>query len=45
MVIAIPEIRCFRIKPNYDFIVIGCDGIFEKMSNIDALNKCWEASL
>ena len=33
VVIAIPEIRAFKIKDNYDFIVIGCDGVFEKMQN------------
>ena len=31
--IAIPEIRAFKIKENFDFIVIGCDGVFEKMDN------------
>lgn len=33
MVIAIPEIRAFKIKENYDFIIIGCDGVFEKLDN------------
>ena len=45
VVIATPEIRCFKIKSNYDFIVIGCDGVFEKLSNTDICNKTWEASL
>lgn len=45
VVIAIPEIRCFKIKENYDFILIGCDGVFEKMTNRDVLEKVWKASL
>lgn len=45
VVVATPEIRCFKIKPNYDYILIGCDGVFEKLSNTDVCNKLWEASL
>lgn len=45
VVIPTPEIRCFKIKPNYDYIVIGCDGVFEKLNNTDVCNKVWEASL
>lgn len=45
VVIAIPEIRAYKIKSNYDFIVIGCDGVFEKLNNTDICNKTWEASL
>jgi protein phosphatase 2C family protein 2/3 len=33
IVIPNPEIRSFKIQDNYDFILIGCDGIFEKMKN------------
>ena len=45
VVIATPEIRCFRIKDNYDFIVVGCDGIFEKMDNNVVMNSIWDAAL
>jgi serine/threonine protein phosphatase PrpC len=45
VVIATPEIRCFKIRDNYDFIVIGCDGIFEKLNNSNVANKVWESSL
>ena len=31
--VADPDIISFRIKKNYDFIVLGCDGIFEKVDN------------
>ena len=43
--IATPDIRCFRIKENFDFIVVGCDGIFEKMDNNDVMNSIWDAAL
>jgi protein phosphatase PTC2/3 len=33
VVVADPDIISFRIKNNYDFIVLGCDGIFEKVDN------------
>ena len=28
-----PEIRSFKLKNNYDFLMIGCDGIFERLDN------------
>ena len=45
VVTATPEIRCFRIKENYDYILIGCDGVFEKMDNEDATEKVWESAM
>jgi protein phosphatase 2C family protein 2/3 len=33
VVIHNPEIKSFKIKREHDFIVLGCDGIFDKMSN------------
>ena len=45
VVIAEPEIRAFKIKENYDFIAIGCDGVFEKMGDQDVMDSVWEASL
>ena len=33
VVIAEPEIKSFRITKDHDFIVLGCDGIFDKLSN------------
>ena len=33
VVVPTPDIRCFKIRNNYDFIIIGCDGIFEKLNN------------
>lgn len=33
IVISTPEIRSFKINESFDFILMGCDGIFEKMTN------------
>ena len=33
VVIAEPEIKSFKITKDHDFIVLGCDGIFDKLSN------------
>ena len=45
VVIPEPEIRCFRIKENFDFIIVGCDGVFEKLSNAEVMNKIWDSAL
>jgi protein phosphatase 2C family protein 2/3 len=37
VVIATPEIKSFRITKDHDFIVLGCDGIFDKLSNHDTI--------
>jgi protein phosphatase 2C family protein 2/3 len=33
VVVPTPDIKCFKIRNNYDFIILCCDGVFEKMSN------------
>ena len=33
VVIAEPEIKAFRIKPDHDFIILACDGIFDKLES------------
>jgi protein phosphatase 2C family protein 2/3 len=33
VVIATPDIKVFHIQDNFDYIIMGCDGIFEKLSN------------
>lgn len=43
-VVATPDIKCFKIKSNYDFIILGCDGVFEKLDNKQVINSIWEAS-
>lgn len=44
VVIHNPEIKSFQIKKEHDFIVLGCDGIFDKMSNTDCTMCIWKAA-
>ena len=43
-VIATPDIKAFKIKPNFDFILLGCDGVFEKQDNRQVIKAVWDAS-
>lgn len=38
VIICDPEIRCFKIESNFDFILIGCDGIFDRLNNREIVN-------
>ena len=40
-VINIPDIFIFDINSSDDFIVLGCDGIFDDLSNQDIINAAW----
>ena len=42
VVIADPDITAFEIKDNHDFIVIGCDGVFDKLSSKDCIHIAWQ---
>jgi protein phosphatase 2C family protein 2/3 len=44
VLIADPEIKSFRIKPVYDFIIIACDGVYDKLSSKDVIKKVWNSS-
>ena len=33
VIICDPEIRVLKLKDNFDFFLIGCDGIFERLNN------------
>lgn len=41
VIIPTPEIKYFDITENFDFISIGCDGIFEKMKNKQINDFIW----
>ena len=41
VVIADPDVTAFEIKDNHDFIVIGCDGVFDKLSSKDCIHIAW----
>ena len=38
VLIAIPEIRAFKIHSDYDFILMGSDGIFDKLTNREVVH-------
>lgn len=42
MLTAQPDIKCFKIEESYDFILLGCDGIFDKLSNFQVIRAVWE---
>jgi serine/threonine protein phosphatase PrpC len=43
VIIAQPEISQFTLKPDFhDFIVLGCDGIFDRLNNQHVLDVIWD---
>ena len=34
---AVPDIFCFKIDEDYDFLMLGCDGIFDKLDNAEII--------
>lgn len=43
VVIAEPEIKSFKVTNEHDFIVLGCDGIFDKLNNEDTIKCVWNS--
>jgi hypothetical protein len=39
--IPVPEIRVYKLTNKTDFIVLGCDGIFDVLSNTDVAHSIW----
>jgi protein phosphatase 2C family protein 2/3 len=37
VLIATPEIKAFKIKKEHDFVLLGCDGIFDRLSNKECI--------
>lgn len=37
-----PEIKSFKLKKNFDFFLIGCDGIFERLDNKQTIEAVWD---
>lgn len=44
VVIATPDIKEFTIDDKMDFLLLGCDGIFDKISNAEVLKQSWIAA-
>lgn len=45
VIVCDPEIRCFKIESHFDFILMGCDGIFDRLNNRDVVNQVWDSTL
>lgn len=43
MIVADPEIKVFDIQKEHDFIVLGCDGIFDKLNNEETSQCVWNS--
>ena len=43
VVVCKPDIKAFKIQKEHDFIVLGCDGIFDKLSNEDVSQCVWNS--
>lgn len=43
VVIPVPDIFSFEILPSYDFLVLGCDGIFDQLSSQDVISCVWNS--
>jgi len=41
VLIAKPDIRAFKILKEHDFILIGCDGIYDRLSNREIVQAVW----
>lgn len=41
---ATPDIVCCKVEDIYDFVLIGCDGIFDKLSNEQVIRAVWETA-
>ena len=43
VVIATPEITSFKlIDTTHDFIMVGCDGIFDRMTSEEIIREVWK---
>ena len=40
--VADPEIKVFKFHSQQDFIVLGCDGVFDNVNNEEAIDFIWK---
>lgn len=43
VVVCKPDIQSFKITKDHDFIILGCDGIFDKLNNDDVSACVWNS--
>ena len=41
-IIHTPEVFVYDYSPSYDFMVMGCDGIFDDLSNEEIIGEAWQ---
>ena len=41
VIISVPDITCFKITKDCDFLVIACDGVFDMMTNEEVIKCAW----
>ena len=39
-----PDIKAFKVRDEHDFILLGCDGIFDKLDNMEIVHQVWETA-
>ena len=44
IVIASPDIFSFKITPSHDFLVLGCDGIYDELSSQEVIDCVWNST-
>jgi len=42
VIVCEPEIKSFKLKNNFDFFLIGCDGIYERLDNKNVIDAVWD---
>ena len=43
VVIAEPEITVLKIKESHDFLILGCDGIFDTVKSSESIECIWNS--
>ena len=41
VIIAVPQITSFQISSETDFIILGCDGVYDKLTNEEIMKSVW----
>ena len=42
MIVCEPELKVFKLQDNFDFFLVGCDGIFERLTNKQIIDCVWD---
>ena len=40
-IIAVPEITQFKIRKDWDFVILASDGVYDKMNNDELVSIAW----